>query len=117
LSVLVATGLASAATVPRALTENDILLFGAGGRVEIMNKTDFDAWTMFNITTPTPVFNISTTLGHTNYSHSTGTISARCSTETIFTMNPVSTFLNWDVLMSSVIHASSGDASVMVTEG
>lgn len=125
LSLLLATGFATAAprAVPCDLTENDIIVYGAGGHFEILNKTDYAALQSthsvgFDITAPTPT-NSSTSSGAYNQSTSagTGTLSARCSTETIWNLNPATSFLNWDVLMSSVVHATSGDAVVSVTAG
>ncbi|CZR68693.1 uncharacterized protein PAC_18592 [Phialocephala subalpina] len=124
-SFVLAASLASAAVIPdltlakRNLTDNDIIVWGSNGRVEVMNKSDFvllasQSSPSFNLTAPTP-----TTLNNTltNSTLPSRSLSGRCSQETIFTMNPVSSFLNWDVPMSSVLQANTAGTTVSVTEG
>ncbi|KAF8859174.1 hypothetical protein BDZ45DRAFT_714175 [Acephala macrosclerotiorum] len=124
-SLILAASLASAAVIPdltlakRNLTENEIIIWGSNGRVEVMNKSDFallasQSSLSFNLTAPTPTSLNKTLSNNTLPSRS---LSARCSTETIFTMNPVESFLNWDVPMSSILKANTATTTVSVTEG
>lgn len=104
LSLLLVTSV-TAKAIPRALTENEIIVWGAGGRVEIMNKSSYALLASsqspaFNITSPTPTSNTTWANSTTKRDAGTGTVDARCSKETIWSMNPVTTFLNWDVIMS-----------------
>lgn len=127
ISLLTAAGLVSAAAVPRALGEHDIIIFG-NGRMEVWNKTSYNLLSaphnpIFNLTSPPPTGTFNGTFGH----HHNGTmgdhnrtevaVSKRCSKETIWHLDPVSTFLNWDVIMSSVVNAGANDATVAVTSG
>jgi hypothetical protein len=118
LSLLLAASVAAKA-IPRSLGEDDIIVWGKDGRVEVMTKSAYALLSgtesaAFNVTDPTPTTITDLT---SKRSPGTGTVDARCSKETIWSMNPVSSFLNWDVIMSSVVHASSGDATVSVTAG
>jgi hypothetical protein len=122
IQMFLAGGLASAKAIPRALSEDEIIVFGKGGRVEVMNKTSYALLSspespVFNLTSSTPTTISTIQNAASKRSPGTGTVDARCSKETIYSMNPVSSFLNWDVIMSSVVHASTGDASVAVTAG
>ncbi|KAG4440089.1 hypothetical protein IFR05_004432 [Cadophora sp. M221] len=119
LSIIMATGLVSAAAVPkRTLSPDEIIVYGSG-RVEIMNKSDYAALqsdTM--IGAPAPI-HPSLLEGYkpANTSSSAPSLHKRCDEITVFTPSPVQTFLGWDVLMSSVIHATGTTATVAVTEG
>ncbi|KUJ07874.1 uncharacterized protein LY89DRAFT_702272 [Mollisia scopiformis] len=126
LSLFSAASLVAAAVIPdltlarRNLTENEVIVWGSNGRVEVMNKSEFallasESSQSFNLTSSTPVL-----LNNTAFNHSLSSraLSSRsCSSDSYFTMNPASTFLNWDVPMSSVLHATSPSTSVSVTEG
>lgn len=110
--------LASAAAIqPRTLTENDIVVWGANGRVEVMSKTSYALLTSnFNLTSPPPT-SINATTPTSNYTLSSRTVSSRCSKETIFTLDTPTTFLNWDVPMSSVLKGNGDNTLVAVTAG
>jgi hypothetical protein len=124
LTFALAAGTASSAAVPnsllgRTLNENDVIMWSKDGRIEVVNKTTFAALSAgqgYNLTAPTPTI-IDTTTSNSPETNGTATLDARCSKETIFTMDPVSTFLNWDVPMSSVLKATGDTASVSVTQG
>jgi hypothetical protein len=47
----------------------------------------------------------------------TGALGARRSIQTVFTLDPVNNFLNWDMLMSQVVKANTDGPAVSVTEG
>jgi hypothetical protein len=115
----------SAATLPRRmLTEDDVILYGRNGRVEVMKRSEYSAIAA----TDSPFYNADNappanatvykaTRSSTTDELPTRALGARCSTETVFTLNPVETFLNWDVLMSRVVKANTDGTSVSVTEG
>jgi hypothetical protein len=115
----------SAATLPRrVLTEDDIILYGRNGRVEVMKRAEYSVIAatdspFYNGTNPAPsnATVYKTTSSTTADELPTRALGARCSTETVFTLNPVETFLNWDVLMSQVVKANTDSTSVSVTEG
>ncbi|KAH7306150.1 hypothetical protein BKA65DRAFT_559994 [Rhexocercosporidium sp. MPI-PUGE-AT-0058] len=113
-----ATGLVSAAVVPRVLSPDEVIVYG-GGRVEIMNKTAYAALqTGVTTSAPAPIQPpLSDDSSSTNTASSSPALHKRCDEITVFTPNPVQTFLGWDVLMSSVIHATGTTATVAVTEG
>jgi len=124
-TLLLGAKLVSGATLPRRmLTEDDIILYGKDGRVEVMKRADYSIIaasdspfynadnappanaTIYKATSPT-----------TSVELPSRALGARCSTETVFTLDPVQTFLNWDVLMSQVVKANTEGTSVSVTEG
>ncbi|KAH6694819.1 hypothetical protein BKA61DRAFT_683515 [Leptodontidium sp. MPI-SDFR-AT-0119] len=114
-----AAGLVSAAAVPkRTLSPDEVIVYGSG-RVEIMNKTAYAALqsnTM--IGAPAPIHpSLLDGSKPANTSSSAPALHKRCDDITVFTPSPVQTFLGWDVLMSSVIHATGETATVAVTEG
>jgi hypothetical protein len=126
LKFFTALSLASSAAIQpslqhRTLTEDDIIVWGAN-RVEVMNKSSYallksQASSSVNLTTSPTVYN-ATSMTSTDTSLSSRTLSSRCSKETIYTVNPPTTFLNWDVPMSSVLKAgSTGTTTVSVTAG
>ncbi|KAH7409022.1 hypothetical protein BKA64DRAFT_664003 [Cadophora sp. MPI-SDFR-AT-0126] len=117
-SLIMAAGLASAAVVPRTLNPDEIIVYGEG-RVEIMNKTAFTALQSgATIGRPAPIHpDLVSGSGSTNTTSSASILNKRCDSITVFTPNPVQTFLDWDVLMSSVIHATGDSATVSVTQG
>jgi hypothetical protein len=106
------------------LTEDDIILYGKNGRMEVMKRAEYSviaatASPFYNGTNPAPsnATVYKATSSPTVDELSTRALGARCSTETVFTLNPVETFLNWDVLMSQVVKANTDGTSVSVTEG
>ena len=129
LSFFATLSLASAATIRpavrhRTLGEDDILLWGAKGRFEVMNKSSYallssDSGSAFKLSSSTtPIIFNATNMASTDTSLPSRTLSSRCSKETIFTIDSTTEFLNWDVPMSSVLHATStGTTTVAVTEG
>ncbi|KAI9737399.1 MAG: hypothetical protein M1834_009553 [Cirrosporium novae-zelandiae] len=106
----------------RELSEDDIILFSNDGRVEVMAKEAYFAeLSASNVTVgppdgeqtvPTEVDGDSEEAASTNE-----TLSRRCSSYKIFKNNAVSNFLNWDVPMSSVVHATGGTNTIAVTAG
>jgi hypothetical protein len=106
--------------IKRNLTENDIIVWGSNGRMEVMNKSEFallasQSSTAFNLTASTPI-SLNSTI--TNNTLSSRSLSPRgCSSQTYFTMNDPETFLNWDVPMSSVLKGNTATTTVTVTQG
>ena len=47
----------------------------------------------------------------------TGALGACRSIQTVFTLDPVNNFLNWDMLMSQVVKANTDGPAVSITEG
>jgi hypothetical protein len=115
----------SAAILPRRiLTEDDVILYGRNGRVEVMKRSEYSVIAA----TDSPFYNADNappanatvykaTSSSTTDELPTRALGARCSTETVFTLNPVETFLNWDVLMSRVVKANTDGTTVSITEG
>ncbi|KAH8794352.1 hypothetical protein F5882DRAFT_288984 [Hyaloscypha sp. PMI_1271] len=115
----------TAATLPpRMLTEDDVILYGRNGRVEVMKRSEYSVIAA----TDSPFYNADNvppanatvykaTSSSTTDELPTRALGARCSTETVFTLNPVETFLNWDILMSRVVKANTDGTIVSVTEG
>ena len=106
------------------LTEDDIILYGRNGRVEVMKRSDYSIIAasdnpFYNAgdAPPTNATIYKATSSTTADKLPTRALGARCSTETVFTLNPVETFLNWDVLMSQVVKANTDGTSISVTEG
>lgn len=124
-TLLVGASLVSAVAMPRApilprnLTENDIVLWSADGRMEVMNKSEFaqlssPSSSVFNITTSQPIsVNTSATISN----NTARNIEKRCSSHDIYTMYPVQTFLNWDVPMSQVVLSSGDTTTISVASG
>ncbi|CZT08062.1 hypothetical protein WAI453_002291 [Rhynchosporium graminicola] len=117
ITIVMAAGLVSSATIPkRTLSADEIIVYG-GDRVEIMDKTTYAALRRdVNLGPP------ASPLDNPNFLNTTSSFSKLiprkdCDSITVFTPNPVQTFLGWDVLMSSVIHATGTTATVAVTEG
>ncbi|KAN0090130.1 hypothetical protein V8E51_018709 [Hyaloscypha variabilis] len=117
--------LVSAASLPhRMLTEDDVILYGRDGRVEVMKRSDYSIIAAtdnpFYSSDDAPPANATiykATSSATSDELPTRALGARCSTETVFTLNPVETFLNWDVLMSQVVKANTASTTVTVTAG
>ncbi|KAL2068619.1 hypothetical protein VTL71DRAFT_14956 [Oculimacula yallundae] len=121
ITIIMAAGLVSSATIPkRTLTADEIIVYGRD-RIEIMNKTTYAAlkYDTF-IGRPAPIhpslLDSSDSLT-TAPNPSNSALHKRCDEITVFHPNPVQTFLDWDVLMSSIIHATGSSATVSVTEG
>jgi hypothetical protein len=124
-TLLYGATLVSAASLPhRMLTEDDVILYGRDGRVEVMKRSNYS----IIAATDNPFYNADdappanatiykATSSATSDGLPTRALGARCSTETVFTMNPVETFLNWDVLMSQVVKANTAGTTVSVTAG
>lgn len=126
--LIMVASLVSSAAVPynpvkRTLQENEIIVYGSG-RLEVMNKTTYaDLASKFGLTSegrPAPI-DASLLSGNdsslANSTDDSSALSKRCSKIKVFTELPTSTFLNWDVVMSSVISAKEATATVAVTEG
>ncbi|KAH8680025.1 hypothetical protein BGZ60DRAFT_445444, partial [Tricladium varicosporioides] len=99
---------------PRELTTDDIIVV-KDGAVTVMAKADYlaanaDLMPPANVTAP-----LTNTI--TSGNATAARLAKRCDSYSITTMNPVQTFLNWDVPMSSVIHADTTTAQVAVTQG
>ncbi|KAK0109528.1 hypothetical protein ONS95_002216 [Cadophora gregata] len=116
LSLVMAAGLASAAVVPRTLNPDEIIVYGEG-RVEIMNKTAWESLQNGAMIGRPAAIHPDLVSGTGPVNSTASTLNKRCDSITVFTPNPVQTFLDWDVLMSSVIHATGDSATVSVTEG
>lgn len=104
ISVALASTLISAsAIIPRALTVDELLVV-VDGQVQVVNKADYMANKAFKPSS--------------NTTDSATPLTRRdCTSRDIVYNDPVQTFLNWDVPMSSVIKAGTEDASVAVTAG
>ena len=121
-TLLIGANLVTAATLPpRMLTEDDVILYGKNGRVEVMKRSEYSVIAAtdnpFYDASNAPPSNVTVYKASTTNELPTRALGARCSKETVFTMNPVETFLNWDVLMSQVVKANTAGTSVSVTEG
>jgi hypothetical protein len=114
--VLLGSSIAAAAAIPTELNEDQIILFGENGRVEIANKTEYFASVLATNPSLGPI-----DVGPLDVESSPATnasaLSARCKSTTIIRQNADQHFLNWDVPMSSVVKAGSKDATVAVTAG
>ncbi|KAL3423095.1 hypothetical protein PVAG01_04842 [Phlyctema vagabunda] len=104
------------------LDPHDIILYGKD-RVEIMNKSKYlelksqyvdvntDAPSTYTNSSLYPVINSTTVPAKYLKSR------ADCKSHEIYTPYPTQKFLNWDVLMSSIVHATGSTTTVAVTEG
>jgi hypothetical protein len=120
-ATLVASAALPSKVIPRSLGENDVILTGDDGRVEVMDRAQFNLLlsqsnSSWGLDAPTPLEQGNWTTTPTTEVNATQ-IESRCSQQTIFTMGTTSTFLNWDVPMSSVVHAGANTATVAVTQG
>ncbi|RKF64497.1 putative celp0028 effector like protein [Erysiphe neolycopersici] len=110
----IATSVSSATTIhppssniQREITAEELILTGPNGRIEVVSRKEFMAR---NNTVP-----IATATQHySNFTsledkESSSAFEKRCQKQTVFTMNPVETFLNWDVPMSPVVLAPPND--------
>ncbi|RDW78379.1 hypothetical protein BP5796_06231 [Coleophoma crateriformis] len=115
-------------TLPANITllgPDDILVYGQG-RMEVMNRTYYESikHQHFELTTDTPSSINGTVVP---YSNATGAVANAkrealaqrddCQWHEVYTINPTEKFLNWDVPMSSVVHATGNSLTVAVTEG
>src|SRR5947208_3115371 len=112
LASMVSAAAVPAPLLPRTLTENDVIVWGKNGRVEVMNKTSYallagTSSPSFDINAPAPSNTLTISTSATNATQPSKVLEARCSKETLFTLNPATTFLNWDVPMSSIVHATT----------
>jgi murein DD-endopeptidase MepM/ murein hydrolase activator NlpD len=124
---LLLAGVVSAAAVPapllpRTLTENDVIVWGKNGRIEVMNKTSYallvsTSSPSFDLNAPTPSNTLIISTSAMNATQPSKVLEARCSKERLFTLNPATTFLNWDVPMSSIVHATTATTTIAVTQG
>lgn len=123
LIISIATSISSAATIlsrssqiQREITAEDLIVTGRDGRTEVISRKEYMAYIKsVPIATATQHYNNFTT---SEDRESSPTIEKRCQRQTVFTLNSVETFLNWDVAMSPVVLAPpDGTASVNIDKG
>ncbi|KAI9731237.1 MAG: hypothetical protein M1834_005430 [Cirrosporium novae-zelandiae] len=116
-SMLVNAYPSGASLARRDLAADEIIVWGSNGRVEVMNKTEYyNELASSNITIGRPESGNTTTT--TTSSNTTSSLVRRsCKSRTVIKELDDEEFLNWDVAMSSVVHATDESASVSVTEG
>ncbi|POS82188.1 hypothetical protein EPUL_006689, partial [Erysiphe pulchra] len=120
LIISIAISVSSAATISphssqiqREITAEDLIVTGHDGRIEIVSRKEYMAHVP--IATAAQYYNNLTTMED---KESSPAIEKRCQRRTVFTMNPVETFLNWDVAMSPVVLAPPNNtASVSIDKG
>ncbi|KAI6248268.1 hypothetical protein HI914_03309 [Erysiphe necator] len=111
-----ATILPPLSQIQHEITAEELIITGRDGRIEVVSRKEY----MANIN------NVPIATAEQHYSNFTieedkgpsPAIQKRCEKRTVFTMNPVETFLNWDVAMSSVVLAPPNNtASVNIDKG
>ncbi|APA11647.1 hypothetical protein SS1G_05102 [Sclerotinia sclerotiorum 1980 UF-70] len=119
-SLLMGSSMVAAAVVPREIDESKILLFGVDGRTEVMDKAEFMALHEADLTAaPGPLELSERSLNETiEMEIEAAQLSKRgCKSYSIVRPNPDQKFLNWDVRMSDILHATDRDATLGVTKG
>ncbi|KAI1000955.1 hypothetical protein K3495_g7243 [Podosphaera aphanis] len=104
------------------LTVDDVILFGVNGKVNVVSRTEFE-----EATNRVPIataeqhdaeYSKYTRPDKREAEKPTRTIEKRCLKHTIWTMNPVETFYDWDIAMSGIVRAPQNDsASLKISEG
>jgi hypothetical protein len=97
---------------PRELGPDDIVVIKDGIH-RVMKKSQYHAKNAHLL----PRANLTRLIPKSTRTTEAPSLSKRCKSQDIITENPIQTFLNWDVAMSSVVHATVTDATVAVTEG
>lgn len=124
-AVLAASSLVSAAAlIPRNIEADEILVFGANGRHEIVKLVDYHAELARTNTTigrPESPFDDASSWeppidGEGSDGNSTD-IEKRCTNVRLIVRNKDSDFLDWDVPMSSAFHATASAGTIAVTAG
>ena len=109
--LLSSTLISAAALKPRLLTADEVIVYNAEGRVEVMNKSTYLALSTLG-SRPADIvpINVNTT--------APAALNKRCKSKTIVYENEPQYFQNWDVPMSSVVSAkNSPSATISVTAG
>ncbi|CAD6444620.1 6e179179-c950-4f68-a281-0632a012c961-CDS [Sclerotinia trifoliorum] len=119
-SLLMGSSIVAAAVVPQAIDESKIILFGVDGRTEVMDKAEFMALHKGNLTAaPGPLKLTDRPLNETIAMEiEAAQLSKRgCKSYSIVRENADQKFLNWDIQMSDILHATDRDATLGVTQG
>lgn len=129
-AILAASSLVSSAAIkPRTIGLDEILVFGAEGRHEIVKLADYHAElarTNTTIRRPDSPFDSAETWEspldssaseNSNSNSNSSDISKRCTNVRLIVRNKDSDFLDWDVPMSSAFHAARAEGSIAVTAG
>lgn len=101
--------------IPQVLTEKDVIVFGANGRVEVMKRDEYHLLTR-DLYSKTPA-SLTSFENTTSETIPRKALSKRCKSKEVYTMNPDVSFINWDVPMSPVVKSSGDSNSVSVTQG
>ncbi|EPQ61701.1 BgtASP-20389 [Blumeria graminis f. sp. tritici] len=119
ITIVIATTL-PLSPLERSLTQDDAILFGLNGQVDVVPRTEFVRYaeSLPLATEEQHIFNVSTPSLDSAENKPSRTITSRCSKETVWALNPAHTFVGWDVLMSSVVKAPPNNSiSINVEEG
>ncbi|KAI6248621.1 hypothetical protein HI914_03312 [Erysiphe necator] len=104
--------------LPRTLNADEMIHFDSKGHVEVVPRSDYLNYTGgVPIARPEQLYaNFTVDVEEeTNAEHK---IEKRCKKQTVFTMKPAQTYVNWDVPMSGVVLAPpNSPASVSINEG
>ncbi|ESZ98489.1 hypothetical protein SBOR_1151 [Sclerotinia borealis F-4128] len=114
-SLLLSSTIVGAASIPRTLDSSKLILLGLNGRTEVVDKAGFWAHHHANNTQAPgrlPAYNETS-----NFNRSSPVSKRDCKSHSVITENPDTTFVNWDVAMSSVVKAGETTSTVAVTEG
>ncbi|SZF01275.1 unnamed protein product [Blumeria hordei] len=102
------------------LTQDDVIVYGLHNQVKVISRSELQS-IMGDIPIATEEQhnkNLTSLVPDFTETEPTRTIAKRCPKETVWSMNPIKTYFNWDVPMSSVIHApDNSSASISVSTG
>ena len=109
------------------LTANDIIVYGANGRIEVGPKEKYEYISSqdssaFELTSSTPLDFTSSSFSTSSNPNVSGSRSVElqrrgCKYQTIIVENTDQTFLNWDVPMTSVVHATGLSSTIQIATG
>ncbi|KAI0991955.1 hypothetical protein K3495_g16231 [Podosphaera aphanis] len=99
------------------LTADNMILFGINGEVNVVSRAEFEQSTNRAPIATAEQHNAKNpkyaTQGKREVDEATPDVEKRCPKHTVWTLNPAETFYDWDIPMSTVIHAPKNDAALV----
>jgi len=127
LALAASTLVSSAALQARHIQPDEVIVFGANGRTEVVKMADYEAELARTNTTigrPDSPFDHATSwespIEGDDFSEDAGNATAldkRCTNVRLIVRNKDSDFLDWDIPLSSALHATGETNTIAVTSG